>query len=436
MAAMCSRIVRTFPVCVSHTDFFHCREGTMDIIERAKSILLQPRQTWDTIEAEQADAAGLYTRYVMILAAIPAVCGFVGMSLIGVGAFGVSLRVPLLSGLAGMVVSYVMSLVGVFVLALIVDALAPAFGGQKSTIQALKLVVYASTAAMLGGVFSLLPSLAMLGLLAALYSVYLLYTGLPVLMKNPGEKTLAYTAVALVAAIVMGLVMGAVGSIFMPRGGTLLGSAGAPSISVETPGGSVRIDTAGLEAASKKIEEAARQMEQAQKSQDPAAIAAATGNAAAAAAGMLGGGQVIAAQSLKAGLPEQLADMARTGFDVQDGAALGLPTSQASAQYSNGQTEVRLEITDMGGLGQMAALAMGMAQGEKEDPHHAEKTWQEGGRTLHQRYQKDGSHAEFRVMLKNGIVVSLDADGMGIGVVRSLMSQVNLSALEGLQRKS
>lgn len=407
----------------------------MDIIERVKSILFQPTPTWATIEAEPADVAGLYTRYLMVLAAIPAVCGFIGMSLIGMGAFGVSLRVPLVAGLANMVVSYVLSLVGVFVLALIVDALAPRFGGQKSSIQALKLAVYASTAAMLGGVFSLLPSLAMLGLLAALYSIYLLYVGLPVLMKNPPEKTLAYTAVVLVAAIVMGLVMGAVSSVFMPRGGTLLGSADAPAISVSTPGGSVSIDTAGLEAASKKMEEAARQMEQAQKSQDPTAMAAATGNAAAA-AGMLGGGQAIAAQSLKAGLPEQLADMARTGFDVQDGAALGLPTSQASAEYSNGKTEARLEITDMGGLGQMAVLAMGLAQGEKEDPQHAEKTWQEGGRTLHQSYQKDGSQAEFRVVLKNGIVVSLEADDMDIGAVRRLMSQVNLSTLEGLQRKS
>ena len=115
----------------------------MDIIERVKSILFQPRPTWATIEAESADVAGLYTRYLMVLAAIPAVCGFIGMSLIGMGAFGVSFRVPLVSGLANMVVSYVLSLVGVFVLALIVDALAPRFGGQKSSIQALKLAVYA-----------------------------------------------------------------------------------------------------------------------------------------------------------------------------------------------------------------------------------------------------------------------------------------------------
>lgn len=406
----------------------------MNLIDRAKGILLQPRDTWPAIEAEAADVAGLYTRYLMILAAIPAVCGFIGMSLIGMGAFGISVRVPVVAGLVNMVVSYVLSLVGVFVLALIVDALAPVFGGQKSSLQALKLAVYASTAALLGGVFTLLPSLAMLGLLAALYSVYLIYTGLPVLMRNPPEKTLAYTAVVLVAAIVMGLVMGAVGSLFMPGGSALLGS-GAPAVSVRTPGGTLGIDTAGLEAASKKMEEAARQMEQAGKSQDPAAMAAATGQAAAAAAGMLGGGQAIAAQSLKAALPEQLGDMARMGFDVQDGAALGLPTSQASAHYSNGRKEARLEITDMGGLGQVAVLAMGMGQGEKEDQDSAEKTWQEGGRTLHQRYQKDGSRAEFRAVLKNGIVVAIDADQMDIRAVRGLMSQVNLAALEGLPRK-
>lgn len=404
----------------------------MNLIDRTKSILLQPRATWPAIEAEAADVAGLYTRYLMVLAAIPAVCGFIGMSLIGVGAFGISVRVPVVAGLVNMVVSYALSLVGVFVLALIVDALAPTFGGQKSAIQALKLAVYASTAALLGGVFMLLPALAVLGLLAALYSVYLIYTGLPVLMRNAPEKTLPYTAVVLVAAIVVGVVIGAVASLVMP-GGALLG--GSSAVSVSTPGGQLNVDTAGLQAAGKKMEEAARQMEQAQKSQDPAALAAAAGQTAAAAAGMLGGGQAVAAQALKAALPEQLADMARMGFDVQDGAALGLPTSQASAHYSNGQKEVRLEITDMGGLGQMAVLAMGV-QGEREDQDSAEKTWQEGGRTLHQSYQKDGSRAEFKAVLKNGIVVSIEADQMDIRAVRGLMAQVNLAVLEGLQRKA
>ena len=150
---------------------------------------------------------------------------------------------------------------------------------------------------------------------------------------------------------------------------------------------------------------------------------------------MLGGGQAIAAQSLKAALPEKLAGLPRTGFDVQDGAALGLPTSQASAQYGNDDKQLRLEIVDVGGLGQMAVMAMGMVQGEKEDQTSAEKTWQEGGRTLHQRYDKDGSHAEFKTILKNGLVVSIEGDNMGVKDLQGYLSQVDLNALEALQRK-
>ena len=407
----------------------------MNLIDRVKSILLQPKETWVVIDSENTDVATLYTQYAMILAAIPAVCGFIGLSLIGFSAFGVSVRVPLVAGLVNMVLSYVLSLVGVFVLGLIINALAPTFGGHKSQIQALKVAVYASTAAMVGGVFSLLPALSMLALIAALYSIYLLYTGLPVLMKSAPEKSIAYTVVVIIAAIVMGVIMGAVSSLFMPGTAGMLGSAGAPSITMTTPGGKVSIDTAGLEAAGKKMEEAARQMEQAQKSQDPAAIAAATSNAAKAAAGVLGGGQAIAAQSLKAALPEKLAGLPRTGFDVQDGAAMGLPTSQASAQYGTDDKRVRLEIVDVGGLGQMAVMAMGMAQGEREDRSSAEKTWQENGRTLHQRYEKDGSHAEFKTILKNGIVVSIEGDNMGVKDLQGLLSQVDLNGLEGLARK-
>ena len=405
----------------------------MNLIERAKSILLQPKEAWATIDTETTDTATLFTRYAMILAAIPAVCGFIGMSLIGFGGFGVTIRVPFVSGLVNMVVSYGLSLVGLLVLGFIIDALAPTFGGQKNAIQAQKVAVYASTAALLGGIFSLLPSLAMLGLLAAAYSIYLLYTGLPVLMRSAPEKSVGYTVVVIIAAIVMGVVVGAVSALFMPRSGALFGGADAPAITMNTPGGKVSIDTAGLEAAGKKMEEAARKMEEAQKSQDPAAIAAATG--AKAAAGVLGGGQAIAAQSLKAALPEKLAGLPRTGFDVQDGAALGLPTSQASAQYGNDDKQLRLEIVDVGGLGQMAVMAMGMVQGEKEDQTSAEKTWQEGGRTLHQRYDKDGSHAEFKTILKNGVVVSIEGDNMGVKDLQGYMSQVDLNALEALQRK-
>jgi uncharacterized protein YqgC (DUF456 family) len=106
-------------------------------------------------------------------------------------------------------VRYALSLVSVYVLALIIDALAPNFGGQKNSIQALKVAAYSSTAAWVAGVFMLLPALGILAILG-LYSFYLMFLGLPVLMKAPEEKAAGYVIVVVVCAIVLYVVVGAI----------------------------------------------------------------------------------------------------------------------------------------------------------------------------------------------------------------------------------
>ena len=116
----------------------------MNLIQRVQDILLKPKETWPTIAQEPATVASIYQTCLIYLAAIPAIAAFIGLSLIGVGGFGFGFRVPILTGLVHMVVGYVLSLVMVFVLALIVDALAPTFGGTKNQIAALKVVAYGS----------------------------------------------------------------------------------------------------------------------------------------------------------------------------------------------------------------------------------------------------------------------------------------------------
>lgn len=248
----------------------------MNLVQRVKDILLNPKETWPVIDKETTDAASLYKDYLVVLAAIPAVAGFIGMSIIGFHGFGASVRVPIVTGLVQMVVGYVLSLVMVFVVALIVDALAPTFGGQKSQINALKLVAYGSTAGLVGGIFAILPSLAILGLLASLYSIWLVYTGIPVLMKCPQEKALPYTAVVIVCAIIAGAVLGAVSAMFAPARPPMdLGAAGgAPAtVTIETPEGKVTIDTRRAEEMARQMEEAGKRVEEAQKSGDAEAMA-------------------------------------------------------------------------------------------------------------------------------------------------------------------
>ncbi len=187
----------------------------MNLVQRVQDILLKPKDTWPVIAAEPGDTVSLYKDYLIFLALVPAVAGFIGMSLIGFGGFGFSMRVPLVSGLVNMVVGYALSLAMVFALGLIANALAPTFGGTKDPVSALKLVVYGSTAGFLGGVFSLIPAMGMIGLLASLYSIYLIFTGVPVLMKCPPEKAGAYTAVLIVCGIVAGIILAALSTMLL-----------------------------------------------------------------------------------------------------------------------------------------------------------------------------------------------------------------------------
>jgi hypothetical protein len=176
------------------------------LIARIKGILLTPKAEWAIIDKEQATVASLYRNYIAILAAIGPVAVLLRSELFGYGAFGVSIRPSLMSALIMAVVSYALALAMVYALALIIDALAPTFQGQKSQIQALKLATYAATAGWLAGIFALVPGLTILGLLG-LYSLYLFYLGLPVMMKSPAEKSLVYTIVVVVVAVVLSLVI-------------------------------------------------------------------------------------------------------------------------------------------------------------------------------------------------------------------------------------
>jgi len=188
----------------------------MNLVERVKNIIVQPRREWQVIDAESHSVQGLYTQYVMILAAIPAVCGFIGLSLIGIGIFGATYHVPIAAGVAHMVVQYLMSLGVVYLFALIIDALAPTFGSQKNFGQAIKVAAFMPTPAWLAGVFSLIPALSIIGALLGLYSLYLLFVGLPMLMKTPADKAMPYAVVVVIAAIVISVVITALIGLTMP----------------------------------------------------------------------------------------------------------------------------------------------------------------------------------------------------------------------------
>jgi len=173
---------------------------TSNLVTRVQNILLRPSLEWDVIAAEPASVNGLYTGYACILAAIPAVATVIRYLITG--------HLFLLPAIIAAAVGYVLSLAGLYVIALIVDALAPSFGAERNKIQSMKLVTYASTASWVAGVFDVLPVLGgIMGLLGGIYSLYLIYLGLPKLMKNPADKTAPYLLATVVSAILVYVVI-------------------------------------------------------------------------------------------------------------------------------------------------------------------------------------------------------------------------------------
>lgn len=405
----------------------------MNLIQRVQDILLKPKDTWPVIAAEPATVSSIYQTWLLILAAIPPVAAFIGLSIIGVGGFGFGFRVPFFAGLVQMVLSYGLSLAVVYGLSLVVDALAPSFGGTKNPIAALKVVAYGSTAGFVGGVFSLLPMLSVLGLLAGLYSIYLIYLGLPVLMRNPPEKSAGYTAVVIVVGIVAMVIVSAIAAMALPMRHMGFGGwgGGRPDVTLKVPGGEVNIDTRKMEEMARKMEEAGKRMEQAQKRGDGEAAGKALGEMM----GAAGGGQPIPAAELKALLPESVGGLARESFEAQSNAAMGIASSHAQARYAGGERRVQLKITDMGSLAGLAGLA-GWANMtvDRETDGQVEKVYKQGNRTVREQYRKDGTHGEVTVILPNGVIVEAQGDGVDPASLKKIVDGVDLGKLEAMQR--
>lgn len=194
----------------------------MTLIDRVKNILLTPREEWPRIAAEPATVQSLYLRYIVILAAIGPLATFVSLAILGLG-----------YGLGAAVFAYLHALVGVAIVALIVDALAPRFGGTRDYVRALKLTAYSLTSLWVAQIALLIPVAgAVIALIGLIYALYLFFLGVPVLGKSTAEKALPFTIVVIVCAIVVmyliGLIARMLGLGFGAAGPLAVGPMGLP----------------------------------------------------------------------------------------------------------------------------------------------------------------------------------------------------------------
>jgi len=414
------------------------------LLARVKNILLTPKTEWPVIAAEPDSVVGLYKNYIVILAAIPAVIAFLRYSVIGVGVpiVGGTFRLGVGAGITQMIVTYVVSLGVAYLMMLIIDALAPSFGGQKDQTQALKSIAYAYTASWVASILTLIGGLGFLVLLAAgIYGIYLLYLGLPHTMKCPQDKAGGYAAVAIILAIllsiVLGFVMASVTGLNAMIGGAYTG--GLHSSSSYTPDKNGVLGGA-LGAIAQQAADASRKMDDAKKSGDPNAQAQAAGQAAGQLVGaLLGGGaqvEALAPDALKPFVPDTLAGMPRTSLEVSRNAAIGIQVSNAKATYRNpqGGGQIELEITDSGGAkGFMALAGFAGLEEDKQTDHGYEKTYHQDGRLVHEEWNNSGN-GEFTVILGERFVVAVHGSGIAnMEALKLALANMNLAGLEALK---
>lgn len=177
----------------------------MNLVERAKNIILKPKDEWIVIDQEDTSVTTLIVTYLFPLALIPAIAAFIGYGVIGVAFFG-----PVLSwGIKQAIISFISTIIGAYISAMIIDILAPNFGSTKDFRKAMQLVVYAYTPVMLAGAFQAIPVLGILGIIG-LYGLYLLYIGIKPMMKTPDDKVTVYFVVSLLVMIAVYFILGAI----------------------------------------------------------------------------------------------------------------------------------------------------------------------------------------------------------------------------------
>jgi len=407
------------------------------IFDRIKAILSTPQTKWPVIAAEPATIGGLYRGYILIVAALPVIARFIKESVFGYGALGMHFRAPIGYGLVTLVLYYLLILGVAYVVALVVNALAPTFGGQKDPVQALKVVAYSWTAGWVAGIAVLIPWLGWLVAIAgAIYGIYLLYLGLPHTMRCPPDRAGGYTAVVVIIAFVFSLIVGGI----ITSIATHAGYAGHRLGSVELDdghGGRVTVDPNSalgkLQAMGEQAEKASKDLDAAQKSGDATAQQAAMAKMM----GPDGNVQSLPANVIEAFLPDTLEGMKRANLSAERTGAMGVQVTSGRAIYTDGNGhDIQLEVTDTGTMrGMMALAGTFSAESEQQTEHGYQKTYTSNDRMVHEAWDTASKNGEYGVVVGKRFAVKASGTADSIDQLRQMVAAVDLDKLESMKNE-
>jgi hypothetical protein len=365
-------------------------------IERARRLITTPAAEWEVIDGESVDVSALFKTWVAPLAAIPAVSGFLAHSIMGIGLLGTHTRVPLAEGAFHALFSFVICLAGVYALAYILSALAPYFGAQKNFNQALKLAAYSPIAAWTSSIFMAIPALSFLAVLGGLYSLYLLYTGIRILLTPAQNKIMYFAALAIVLTMLINAVGGQFGS--------------------EKPA-----DHSAYQQSEVPVQNHA---EDGQKGDLAGMIAALNGG---------NSGVVSDMELLKTLAPERLSNLRRTALDVKTlQSPLKVITVQAQYQGDHDQ-EITLTLMNSAGVNFIKTLAglSGISRSKTADDGSFEILKREGNRLILQTWDALAAQGSFVWSYKN-FIVSVNGRNVSLKALEKAANTITPSDLNRL----
>jgi hypothetical protein len=399
----------------------------MNLIERVKNISFNPSKEWEVIAPETTTAGELYKRYIIPLAAIGPVASLVGISAFGISVpfIGGSYRMPLTHLLSMQLTNYVVALLSVFLLSLLVNALSPSFGGQKSPVQALKLAAYAYTPAWIAGALLLLPSFGMLALLAGLYGLYLFYLGATPLLNVPKDKAVGFTAVTVICAFVLTIVGSVITGALVGTGmSAMMTASRAVPESDALPDGLKKF-AKQMEAVQKTAEATAQTVsatapdkEASTQSDTPAPVAA------------------VHQDKLRALLPETVLGFAREKIEASKVGIGDLMVSQAEATYRDKaeNRSVDIAISDMAAQPLIGLAGVwGALEQETDNNESYTKTGKINGRPTHLAMQKDGSSSEYSVVVAERFLVTIHGHSVGLDALKTVAAAIPDAKLEAMK---
>jgi len=170
-----------------------------------RDLLWYPQQAWEKIKAEKD--IKLLIAYPLALAVLPALAVYIGYGLIGlrlgpVGYYRMSFANAFYSAL----VYYMLSILGVVAMGFLVMVLTNYFTVESDIVSAMKLSAYSATAPLLAGIFQVIPGIRILMVLG-LYGAYIMYLGVPKLIKTTREKEAPFSFSLIIAAVILMLLI-------------------------------------------------------------------------------------------------------------------------------------------------------------------------------------------------------------------------------------